>query len=47
VVRLPVFISIFSDNLTTHFFTTAAQLSAESVVIDALDDPHRGPAGPL
>jgi hypothetical protein len=46
VVRLPVFISIFSDDLTAHFSTIAAQLLAGSVVIDALDDLHRDPAGP-
>jgi len=46
VVRLPVFISIFSDNLTAHFFTMPAQLLAESVVISGLDDLHRDPVGP-
>jgi hypothetical protein len=43
---MPVFISIFSDNLTAHFFTMSAQLLAGSVVVDALDDLHRDPAGP-
>ena len=46
MVRLPVFISIFSDNLTAHFFTMPAQLLAESVVISGLDDLHRDPVGP-
>ena len=46
MVRLPVFISIFSDNLTAHFSTMPAQLLAGTVVIDGLDDLHRDPVGP-